>query len=148
MSKRKARRGASASEPQVLVDINTTPLIDVMLVLLIMLIITIPIQLHAVKLNMPVGTPPTPQAPPEVVKIDIDERSVVHWQGVAIATPDQLEPLIKQEAAKEQQPEVHLRPDRRAKYEVVASVLASVLASVQRLGLGKIGVVGSEQFVQ
>jgi biopolymer transport protein ExbD len=144
MSKRKARRGASASEPQVLVDINTTPLIDVMLVLLIMLIITIPIQLHAVNLNMPVGTPPTPQAQPEVVKIDIDERSVVHWQGVAMATPDQLEALIKQEAAKAQQPEVHLRPDRRAKYEVVASVLASV----QRLGLGKIGVVGSEQFVQ
>src|SRR6266446_8520819 len=64
--------GGGTSDPDVMVDINTTPLIDVMLVLLIMLIITIPIQTHAVKLNMPIGTPPPPPVPPEVVTIEVD----------------------------------------------------------------------------
>ena len=58
-----------SGDPEVMVDINTTPLIDVMLVLLIMLIITIPIQTHAVKLNMPVGNPPPPATPPQVVQM-------------------------------------------------------------------------------
>ena len=64
---------ADSAEPEVMMDINTTPLIDVMLVLLVMLIITIPIQLHAVSLNMPTGTPPPQLTPPEVVKVDIDD---------------------------------------------------------------------------
>src|SRR5215217_2918060 len=71
-------------DPEVMMDINTTPLIDVMLVLLVMLIITIPIQLHAVNLEMPVGTPPTNNIPPEKVQIDIDERSTVYWQGLPV----------------------------------------------------------------
>ena len=66
-------------------DINTTPLIDVMLVLLVMLIITIPIQLHAVNLEMPVGTPPTSDIKPEKVQIDIDEKSTVYWQGLPVS---------------------------------------------------------------
>ena len=134
---------SSATDLDVMIDINTTPLIDVMLVLLIMLIITIPIQLHAVNLNMPVGTPP-PTDKPEIVRIDIDDKSVVHWQGVPIAGAAELDSMMKAAAAQAVQPEIHLRPNRQAKYEVVANVLAST----RRLGLTKIGVVGSEQFVE
>src|ERR1700687_1353302 len=74
--------GSGASgDPEVMVDINTTPLIDVMLVLLIMLIITIRIQTHAVKLNMPVGNPPPPLEPPVVVTIDVDFDGTILWNG-------------------------------------------------------------------
>ena len=80
--------GASG-DPDVLVDINTTPLIDVMLVLLIMLIITIPIQLHSVNMNMPVGNPPPPLVQPEVVRITIDATGTVAWNGEALGNmPD------------------------------------------------------------
>ena len=72
---------AAARDPDVMIDINTTPLIDVMLVLLIMLIITIPIQMHAVNLNMPVGNPPPPTEPPVVVTIDVDFDGTVLWNG-------------------------------------------------------------------
>src|SRR5512139_2837345 len=73
-----------SGDPEVMVDINTTPLIDVMLVLLIMLIITIPIQTHAVKLNMPVGTPPPPTVPPEVILVEVDFDGTVTWNGDTI----------------------------------------------------------------
>jgi biopolymer transport protein ExbD len=72
-------------EPEVMMDINTTPLIDVMLVLLVMLIITIPIQLHSVNLNMPTGNPPPPPVLPEVVKIDIDDAGKTYWNGEVVA---------------------------------------------------------------
>src|SRR5574343_1269697 len=113
--------GSTSGDPEVLAEINTTPLIDVMLVLLIMLIITIPIQLHAVNLNLPVGTPPPSDVKPEVVKIDVDAKSVVHWQGVAVASGAELEQKMKDVSLLPVQPEVHLRPDRQARYEVVAS---------------------------
>ena len=132
-----------SGDPEPMVEINTTPLIDVMLVLLIMLIITIPIQLHAVNLNMPVGTPPPQDVPPQVVKIDIDENSVVYWQGVAVADAAELEQKMREIAALPSQPEIHLRPNKDAQYAVVANVLAST----KRLGLNKIGVVGAEQFL-
>lgn len=135
--------GASG-DPEVMMDINTTPLIDVMLVLLVMLIITIPIQLHAVNLNLPVGTPPPSDVKPEVVKIDVDAKSVVHWQGVPVASGADLEQKMKEVADLAVQPEVHLRPDRQARYEVVASILAAT----KRSGLTKIGVIGSEQFIE
>ena len=77
--------GDGSGDPEVMVDINTTPLIDVMLVLLIMLIITIPIQTHAVKLNMPVGNPPPPTEPPEVVTIEVDFDGTVLWNGLVLA---------------------------------------------------------------
>ncbi len=134
----------AGSEPEVMMDINTTPLIDVMLVLLVMLIITIPIQLHAVNLNLPVGTPPPSDVKPEVVKIDVDAKSVVHWQGVPVASGADLEQKMNEVAALTVQPEVHLRPDRQARYEVVASILAAT----KRSGLTKIGVIGSEQFIE
>ncbi len=135
--------GNSSGEPEVMMDINTTPLIDVMLVLLVMLIITIPIQLHAVNLEMPVGAPPSNNKP-EVVKIDIDDRSTVYWQGVPVQSAGELESKMQTAAAQAVQPEVHLRPNKAAKYQVVANVLSTT----KRLGLTKLAVIGSEQFVQ
>jgi biopolymer transport protein ExbD len=137
--------GSSGSgDPDVMMDINTTPLIDVMLVLLVMIIITIPIQLHSVNLNMPVGNPPPPLVLPEVVKIDIDGTGTVYWNGEAVADRATLEDKITGAAAKAVQPEVHLRPDKAAKYGIVAAVMASA----QRLGLTKIGIIGAEQFIE
>jgi len=135
--------GSGSREPDVMIDINTTPLIDVMLVLLVMLIITIPIQLHAVNLNMPTGNPPPPLALPEVVKIDVDPTSTVYWNGEVVPTRDELEQKLTAASQQQVQPELHLRPDRHARY----SVVAGVMASAQRLGLTKIGIVGSEQFI-
>lgn len=131
------------SEPEMIMDINTTPLIDVMLVLLIMLIITIPIQTHAVKLNMPVGKPPPPTAPPVVVQVDIDFDGALIWNGEYLASSAQLEENFKQVVAQPDQPEVHLRPNKLAAYKTVALVMAAA----QRLGVTKIGLVGNEQFV-
>ena len=135
--------GNESGEGEVMVEMNTTPLIDVMLVLLVMLIITLPIQTHAVKLNMPVGNPPPPLVLPEILKIDIDGSSTVYWNGEVVADRDTLEEKLKAAAARPVQPELHLRPDKNAKYDVVAGVMASA----QRLGLTKIGIVGSEQFI-
>ena len=133
-----------SSEPEVMMEINTTPLIDVMLVLIIMLIITIPIQTHAVKLNMPVGNPPPPPTPPEVVQIDVDFDGTVLWNGVIIPNRDELEVRLTAAAAQPVQPEVHLRPNKLVLYKSVATVMASA----QRLGLTKMGIVGNEQFVK
>jgi biopolymer transport protein ExbD len=134
----------TGSEPEVMVDINTTPLIDVMLVLLIMLIITIPIQLHSVNLNMPVGNPPPPPTPPVVVQVDVDFDGTIYWDGQALLDRDALETKLKAVAAQPDQPEMHLRPNKLATYKYVAEVMASA----QRLGVRKIGLVGNEQFVQ
>jgi biopolymer transport protein ExbD len=136
--------GGGSKDPDVMIDINTTPLIDVMLVLLVMLIITIPIQLHSVNLNMPTGNPPPPLVLPEVVKLDIDPTSVVYWNGEPVADRATLEQKMSAAAAQAVQPEIHLRPDKHAKYAIVAGVMASA----QRLGLTKIGIVGSEQFIE
>ena len=133
----------SGGDDEVMMDINTTPLIDVMLVLLIMLIITIPIQLHAVNMDMPVGNPPPPLVKPEVVKIDIDPSSIVYWNGIAVTQPGELESKMQAAARQASQPEVHLRPNKLAKYDVVAKVMASA----QRIGLTKMGIIGSEQFL-
>jgi biopolymer transport protein ExbD len=131
-------------DPDVMVDINTTPLIDVMLVLLIMLIITIPIQTHAVKLNMPVGIPPPPLVPPEVVTIEVDFDGTVIWNGRVVADRQELEARLRAAAEMPEQPEVHLRPNKLVKYESVAMVMASA----QRLGMKKIGLIGNEQFLR
>lgn len=135
--------GGSA-EPDVMIDINTTPLIDVMLVLLVMLIITLPIQLHSVNLNMPVGNPPPPLVKPEVLKIDVDNAGRIWWNGEVLPDRATLEEKLAGAAAQAVQPELHLRPDKAARYEVVAAVLASA----QRLGLTRIGIIGSEQFIE
>jgi biopolymer transport protein ExbD len=135
--------GTGGGEMDVLIDINTTPLIDVMLVLLVMLIITLPIQLHSVNLNMPTGNPPPPLVKPEVVKLDVDANSVVYWNGEALSDRQLLESKLYEAAQTNPQPEIHLRPDKLAKYAIVAAVMASA----QRLGATKIGIVGSEQFI-
>jgi len=134
--------GGGTSDPDVMVDINTTPLIDVMLVLLIMLIITIPIQTHAVKLNMPVGSPPPPPVPPEVVTIEVDFDGTLIWNGRVLQDRQELEQRLRAAAEMPVQPEVHLRPNKLVKYESVAMVMASA----QRLGMTKIGLIGNEQF--
>jgi biopolymer transport protein ExbD len=134
----------TGSEPEVMVDINTTPLIDVMLVLLIMLIITIPIQLHSVNLNMPIGNPPPPIRPPVVVQVDVDFDGTIYWDGQPLLDRAALESKLAEVAAQPDQPELHLRPNKLATYKYVAQVMASA----QRLGVTKIGLVGNEQYVQ
>ncbi len=131
----------NGDEGEVIVDINTTPLIDVMLVLLIMLIITIPIQTHAVKLNMPANAAPPPK-PPEVVRIDVDFDGTVMWNGETLAGANDLANRFSAVAQLADQPEIHLRPNKLVKYEHVAAVMASA----QRLGAKKLGLIGNEQF--
>jgi biopolymer transport protein ExbD len=135
---------AGSGEPDVMVDINTTPLIDVMLVLLIMLIITIPIQMHAVKMNLPEGNPPPPAAPPPVVQVDVDFDGTLKWNGVPLAGRADLERHMAEVGAQANQPEIHLLPNRLAPYRAVAEVLAAA----QREGATKIGLVGNEQYMQ
>ena len=130
------------SEP--MVDINTTPLIDVMLVLLIMLIITIPIQTHAVKLYMPQANPPPPTAQPAVVDLAIDFDGTITWNGTTIPDRAALESYLHSAAVQDPQPEIHLNPNKLVKYASVAMVLAEA----QRLGVVKIGLVGNEQFME
>lgn len=130
-----------SDEPEVMLDINTTPLIDVMLVLLIMLIITIPMQLHAIHLD--VGSADrTPQAKPSVVRVDIDARSQVRWNGEAVADSARLQALLQGAAAVQPQPELHIRVDGQARYQAVAAVMASA----QREGVQKMGIVGLSAF--
>ena len=119
------------SEDGVMIDINTTPLIDVMLVLIIMLIITIPIQTHAVKMNMPVGPSQPSPKPPEIVRIDVDFDGTIGWNGEVLADRAALESKLAAVAAQPDQPEVHLRPNKLVTYKVVAMVMASA----QRLGV-------------
>ncbi len=127
-------------------DINTTPLIDVMLVLLVTLIITLPVMTHAVKLDMPdlSHTPPPPPTPPEVIDLEIDFDGTVVWNGTAVPGFDTLESYFHTYADKDPQPEIHLRPDRRAKYDVVARVLAAA----QRSHMKKIGFVNTAEFAE
>ncbi len=135
--------GGSADEPGVLCEINATPLIDVMLVLLVMLIITIPVQLHSVDLNMPVGNPPPPLVQPEVVRLDIEPNGDVRWNGNVLEGKAALESKLSQAAALSVQPELHIRPNKSAAYRNVAAVMAAV----QRNGLSKISLTGGEQFL-
>jgi biopolymer transport protein ExbD len=123
-------------------ELNMTPLIDVMLVLIIMLIITIPKQNHSVNLNMPVGNPPPPTAEPVVVTIDVDFDGTITWDGVVVPDRATLDQKLSAVAAQADQPEVHLRPNKLVAYKSVAGVMASA----QRLGVTKIGMVGNEQF--
>lgn len=124
-------------------DINTTPLIDVMLVLLIMFIITLPVMTHAVKLDMPNGqNPPPPDVKPEVIDLEIDYDGSVVWNGTVIPNLATLEQDFRTESTKEPQPEIHLRPDARVKYDYVAKVLAAA----QRNRMKRIGFVNTAQF--
>ena len=136
--------GGDSNDPEVMIDINTTPLIDVMLVLLVMLIITIPIQLHSVNLNMPIGTPPPQTEKPPVITVDVDFDGTIYWNGEIVPNRTELEAKLTEAASRAVQPEVHLRPNKLAEYKDVAAVMASA----QRLGVTKLGLVGNEQFVR
>jgi biopolymer transport protein ExbD len=134
--------GGGEDEP--MMDINTTPLIDVMLVLLIMFIITLPVMTHAVKLDMPQAKPPT-DAPiiQEPIQLEVDWDGTVLWNGTPVQV-EALEGYFRVESAKNPQPELHVRPNRRAHYDTVAKVLAMA----QRNGMQRIGFVGNEQFME
>ena len=123
-------------EPEVMLDINTTPLIDVMLVLLIMLIITIPIQLHAVHLDA--ASAATVRDKPKVIAVVIDAQNQMRWNGQVVPDVPALHALLRDAAQSSPQPELHIRADDRSKYHAVAAVLAGA----RREGLNKIGIVG------
>ena len=137
------RKKKSHADSDIMSDINTTPLIDGMLVLLIMFIITIPVQLHSVKMNMPVVNSTPPTTPPVVVKIDINETGEVYWDGAAIAFGSALDQRLKSLSIMQDQPEVHLKPSKATEYRYVAAVMAAA----QRIGVTKIGIVGNERFI-
>ena len=130
------------NEPEVMMEINTTPLIDVMLVLLIMLIITIPAQLHSVNLDLPVAAPPTKKVEPVVIKIEVDANNQITWNGKALASREELQSKLQEASQRQPQPELHVRSHAKAKYETTMAVMANA----QRLGLKKLGIVGAEQF--
>jgi biopolymer transport protein ExbD len=135
--------GGGEGEP--MMEINTTPLIDVMLVLLIMFIITLPVMTHAVKLDMP---RPNPNPPPQneivnPINLEIDFDGTVLWNGAQVDITA-LEGYFRGEAKKNPQPELHVRPNRRANYDTVAKVLAIA----QRNGMQRIGFVGNEDFMR
>ena len=142
-----AHRGASpmltsqavAATAPVICDINTTPLIDVLLVLLVTLIVTLPVVTHAVKLDLPHGPPPA-QAP-QILDLEVDFDGTVVWNGAPVPF-ERLDGYFNAEARKLPQAEVQLRADRRAKYGIVAQVLASA----QRNGMLRIGFVDTGQF--
>jgi biopolymer transport protein ExbD len=133
----------SSDEPEVMLDMNTTPLIDVMLVLIIMLIITIPVQLNSINLDMPISAAPlTKTVDPVVIKIIVTDNNVVFWNGTPLASIGALELNLQTAKTMQPQPELHIRSEGKAKYETVAKVMASI----HRANLKKIGFVGTEQF--
>ena len=136
------RRRAAAAEAPPVADINTTPLIDVMLVLLVMIIITIPVQLHAVNLHLPAGDPPPSTRQPDVVQIDIAPGGRLAWNGESVAGRDALRARLAEAAARPEPPELHVRPDRHARYDD----FAFAMAAAHQAGLVKVGVAGGEQY--
>ena len=134
--------GGGSRDPGVMMEINTTPLIDVMLVLLVMLIITIPIQRHEVNLDMPVGAPPSLSMPVDVVTINVDFDGTISWNNQAVPDQATLERNLRAVATATPQPEVHVRPNKLVPFKHVAAILASA----RRLDVTKIGLVGNEQW--
>jgi biopolymer transport protein ExbD len=135
----------SGGEDDVIMDVNTTPLIDVMLVLLVLFIMTIPIQLHAVNLDMPVPNPNSvPPTEPKVVTLLIDFDGTLYWNEQQISKTE-LEPKMRTEAdlPLSDQSEMHIKPHKLVDYGHVAHVMATA----QRVGLKKLGMVGNEQFM-
>ncbi|HUO89860.1 MAG TPA: biopolymer transporter ExbD [Rhizomicrobium sp.] len=131
--------GNEGGEGEVMVEMNTTPLIDVMLVLLTLLIITLPIQTHAVKLDMPKPNQKPPPTPPVVVTLEVDFDGTILWNGTAVDRKT-LDSYLASAASDDPQPEIHLQPNRLAKYDDVAKVLADA----QRIGVEHIGFTGIE----
>ena len=126
-----------------IVDMNTTPLVDVMLVLLILFIITLPVMTNSTNLHIgrDRGPPPTPR---EAISLAIDFDGTILWNGSVVEDLAQLERYFIVEAGKANQPELHVQPDKRAKYDTVAQVLAIA----QRSGMQRIGFAGQERFLE
>ena len=126
-----------------MMEMNMTPLIDVLLVLLIMFIITIPIQTHAVKVDLPVNSPNPTQNPvnPEKNKISIDPAGVIAWNGAPVDEVT-LRQYLDQSAGMTPEPELHFQPDPQARYEVVDRTLAVI----KRSAITKLGFIGNEQY--
>ena len=137
---------SGSSEPEVMMDVNTTPLIDVMLVLLVMLIITIPIQLHTVNLDMPPPSTNTPPQEPVVHTVMIDFDGTVYWDEEALSGIDAVNAKMREVGTMSisEQPEIHIKPNKLVDYGVVAAVMASA----QRNSVKKMGMVGNEQYVK
>lgn len=132
--------GRDDGEP--MMEMNTTPLIDVMLVLLIMFIITIPIQTHAVKVDLPQSQPNQPVVvEPEKNKVYIDTQGQVYWNSAPIDDVT-LRQYLDQTLQMSPEPELHFQPDPQARYEVVDRVLAII----KRANVNKLGFVGNEQY--
>ncbi len=135
---------AASADGEVLVDINTTPLIDVMLVLLTLLILTLPIQTHAVKLDMPRPNTPPPTTEPTVVALGIDFDGSITWNGDKVDRATLDTKLLEAANTKPETPEIQIDPNRLAKYDAVAMVLADA----QHLGVTHIGFTGIDQYNQ
>ena len=134
---------AGADEP--MCDVNTVPLIDVMLVLLVMLIITLPTQTHGVKLEMPPpSTNVAPPIEPERINIEIDPDGTVVVNGNVVPGIDELERYFERESLKEPQPEIHMRPSGLALYDVVANVMAAA----QRANMVRMGFTNVAEFAE
>ena len=131
--------GSDDGEP--MMDLNMTPLIDVLLVLIIMFIITIPVQTHAVKVDLPVGTPPTNVIDTQKNKIAIDAAGTITWNGVPVNEAT-LATYLDQSAGLVPEPELHFQPDATARYEVVDKTLAIIKHSK----ITKLGFIGNEQY--
>ena len=131
----------STADGEVMVEMNTTPLIDVMLVLLTLLIITLPIQTHAVKLDMPAKTDKPPLITPQTVELGVDFDGTITWNGTAVDRST-MDSYFEDAVKKNPQPEIHVNPNRLAKYDAVARVLADA----QRLGATHIGFSGIDQY--
>ena len=134
---------AGGAEGEPMMDINTTPLIDVMLVLLIMFIITIPIQTHAVKLDLPVSQDNVAPPPIDPIKnkVNIDGAGTIYWNGSPV-TLDTLKSYMRQTTQMETEPELHLQPDASARYQIVDEVLAAA----KQANVSKMGFVGNENY--
>ncbi|PRD66406.1 ExbD/TolR family protein [Malikia granosa] len=124
----------SDSQDEVLSEINMIPLIDVMLVLLIVFIITVPVIRHAVQLELPQAATQPSQERPQTIRLAIDAQGQYHWNEAAISD-EELQTRLTAAAAQQPQPELHLSGDKAVRYERVAQAMAAA----QRAGLGKIG---------
>ena len=139
------QRSEADDEPGLMLDINTTPLIDVLLVLLVMLIITIPVQLHAVKMALPPAPGAASPASGDVIAVEIDAQSNILWQGQVVRAAqldERLAQLATQAETQKIQPQIQIRSDKAAAY----GVFVQVLASTRRHGLSRVAVLGAEVF--
>jgi biopolymer transport protein ExbD len=132
---------ANTAEGEVMVEMNTTPLIDVMLVLLTLLIITLPIQTHAVKLDMPNPNDKPPTITPVTVELGVDFDGTITWDKTPVDRST-MDSYLLNAAKQDPQPEIHVNANRLAKYDAVARVLADA----QRLGATHIGFSGIDQY--